>query len=95
MTSQAKRKLTNAGIGGAAIIAVVGWGIPKAANAGLDAVDARYVRSDTFRVYQQGAREKAILDSTTLLFELRELRYYVARLDSSYRCDRGFRVYCH
>lgn len=94
MTSQSKRKLTNLGIGGAAILAVVGWGVPTGANASLRAVDGRYVRTDTFRVYQQGMREKAITDSTTGAFELREIRHILAGLDSSDRCRRGFRMYC-
>lgn len=94
MTNQQKRNVTSAGIGAAALLVIVGWAIPKGADGALQAVDARYVRADTFRVFQQGLREARITDSAGIAGDLREIRYFMARLDSSDRCRRGQQRFC-
>lgn len=94
MTSETKRKLANISLGGAAVLAVIGWGVPVSASATIHALDGRWVRDSAFQVYQQGILRKFDRDSLNYAADMRDIRRMLSGLDSSDRCRRGQHDFC-
>lgn len=77
----------------AAAIAVGGWAI-HSTPAVVHAIDARYVHTTDFRIFQQGEHETRVADSLNHETEVRDIRRMLSGLDSSDRCRRSQPRFC-
>lgn len=91
--TRSRRISLNLGVAVSGLIAVLGgaWGGGKQV---VSIADARYVQTDSFAAFQAGEALRHRTDSLTLVAEMKDVRRYLAGLDSSDRCNRGQRGFC-
>lgn len=90
MTPQTKKRVLNVGAIVSATLTIGGMAVKSSAQA----LDGRYVHTDTFAVFQAGEAQWRLRDSLTLAAEMRDMRRMLSGLDSSDRCRRGQREFC-